>query len=121
MDAFPTLKDDLKGSYTKLSEMSDETAATLRGNGNLFQEPTGPALLAEAGAGRDWPNSRGIFCSDNGKFYVWVNEEDHMRIISMENGGDIVAIFKRWSQGVEAVRKHLEGNGSGFQFDKHFG
>lgn len=32
----------------------------LRGNGNLFQEPTGPALLAAAGAGRDWPDNRGI-------------------------------------------------------------
>lgn len=40
----------------------------LRGNGNLFQEPTGPALLAEAGAGRDWPKNRGIFCADSGKF-----------------------------------------------------
>jgi creatine kinase len=93
----------------------------LRGNGNLFQEPTGPALLAAAGAGRDWPDNRGIFCADNRKFFVWVNEEDHMRIISMDKGGNIVDIFDRWSRGVEKVRSILENQSSGYQFDDHFG
>jgi len=123
MQAFVSLdsNEDLKGKYHKLSELSAEKQKELRGNGNLFQEPTGPALLAAAGAGRDWPNNRGIFCGDSGKFYVWCNEEDHMRIISMEQGGDIVAIFKRWSNGIESMRNALEGLGSGFQFDDHFG
>jgi len=101
--------------------MPEEMVKELRGNGNLFQEPTGPALLAAAGAGRDWPNNRGIFCADSRKFFVWVNEEDHMRIISMEEGGDIVGIFSRWSKGVEKMRTVLEELGSGFQFDDHFG
>lgn len=101
--------------------MSEDKQKELRGNGNLFQEPTGPALLASAGAGRDWPDNRGIFCADSGKFFVWCNEEDHMRVISMEEGGDIVNIFTRWAQGVEALRVHLEGQQSGFQFDDHFG
>lgn len=101
--------------------MSDAKQTELRGNGNLFQEPTGPALLASAGAGRDWPNNRGIFCADSGQFFVWCNEEDHMRIISMEEGGDIVGIFERWSKGIETMRVCIESLGSGFQFDNHFG
>jgi len=44
-----------------------------------------------------------------------------MRIIAMEEGGDIVSIFKRWSKGITSIRKLLEGMGSGFQFDPHFG
>lgn len=110
---FPSLEGDLKGTYTDLAGMAQEMAVELRGNGNLFQEPTGPALLAAAGAGRDWPNSRGIFCADNKQFFVWVNEEDHMRIISMEEGGDIVSIFTRWSKGVEVMRAGLEKQKSG--------
>jgi len=39
----------------------------------------------------------------------------------MEKGGDIVAIFTRWSKGIEKMRSVLEGLGSGFQFDDHFG
>jgi len=120
--AFQSFDDeDLKGTYYELGKLSGEKTTELRGNGNLFQEPTGPALLAAAGAGRDWPDNRGIFCAESGKFFVWVNEEDHMRIISMEKGGDIVAIFTRWSKGIEKMRSVLEGLGSGFQFDDHFG
>lgn len=95
--------------------MSEEMATELRNNGNLFQKPDGPALLAIAGAGRDWPDNRGIFCADNRKFFVWVNEEDHMRIISMEDGGDIVGIFKRWSEGITGIKNILEEQGLGYQ------
>lgn len=120
--AFESFDDeDLKGTQYELGSLSADKTTELRGNGNLFQEPTGPALLAAAGAGRDWPENRGIFCAESGKFFVWVNEEDHMRIISMEKGGDIVAIFTRWSKGIEKMRSVLEGLGSGFQFDDHFG
>jgi len=101
--------------------MSEEKQKELRTNGNLFQEPTGPALLASAGAGRDWPANRGIFCAESGKFFVWCNEEDHMRIISMQEGGDIVKVFERWSKGVESMRENIEKQGAGFQFDEHFG
>jgi creatine kinase len=101
--------------------MDKAMADELRGNGNLFQEPTGPALLAAAGAGRDWPNNRGIYCADSRKFFIWVNEEDHMRIISMEEGGNIISIFKRWSKGIQTIKKLLEDQGSGYQFDDHFG
>jgi arginine kinase len=26
---------------------------------------------------------------------IWVNEEDHLRIISMEQGGDLGSVFRR--------------------------
>jgi len=42
---------------------------------------------------------------------VWVNEEDQMRIIAMENGGDIVKIFDRWTRGIEGVRKCIKEQG----------
>ena len=36
----------------------------------------------------DWPESRGIFHNNEKTFLVWVNEEDQLRIISMQPGGD---------------------------------
>ena len=36
----------------------------------------------------DWPEARGIFHNNDKTFLVWVNEEDQMRIISMEQGAD---------------------------------
>ena len=33
---------------------------------------------------RDWPEGRGIFHNKEKTFLTWVNEEDQLRIISME-------------------------------------
>ena len=38
---------------------------------------------------RDWPEGRGIFHNAEKTFLVWVNEEDQLRIISMQKGGDV--------------------------------
>nr|BAG60220.1 unnamed protein product [Homo sapiens] len=52
----------------------------------LFDKPVSPLLLA-SGMARDWPDARGIWHNDNKSFLVWVNEEDHLRVISMEKRG----------------------------------
>ena len=38
---------------------------------------------------RDWPEGRGIFMNYKKTFLVWINEEDQLRIISMQKGADI--------------------------------
>ena len=42
--------------------------------------------------------------NDKKNFLVWVNEEDHTRIISMEMGGNMKNVFKRWVSGLRQVR-----------------
>jgi creatine kinase len=61
----------------------------------LFGEPATPALVA-GGYHRDWPDARGIFCNDSQDFVVWVNEKDHMRIITTEEGPDLQHAFRRF-------------------------
>lgn len=46
-------------------------------------------FLQAANACRYWPKGRGIYHNKNKTFLVWVNEEDHLRIISMQNGGNV--------------------------------
>ena len=48
------------------------------------------------GGCQHWPTGRGIYISNDEKFLVWINEEDHLRIISMDKGGDLFAIYKRY-------------------------
>ena len=50
----------------------------------LFKE--GDRFLQAANASRFWPTGRGIFHNKNKTFLVWVGEEDHLRIISMQQG-----------------------------------
>ena len=48
-----------------------------------------------AGGCMDWPVGRGIFLSSDRQLIVWVNEEDHLRIISLEKGGNLASVFSR--------------------------
>merc|ERR1712166_911220 len=83
---------ELKGEYfplcgsrsypAKPNGMTEAKEEQLRSRGNLFQEPDSTLLLS-SGCGRHWPDARGIFHNENMDFFVWINEEDHMRIISM--------------------------------------
>ena len=52
-------------------------------------------VLGDACGYDNWPTGRGIFFSNNKKFLVWVNEEDHLRIISMQQGGNLAEVWKR--------------------------
>merc|ERR1739848_174602 len=89
----------------------------LRSKGNLFQEPDSTLLLS-SGCGRHWPDGRGIFHNDAGNFFCWVNEEDQMRIISMEKGDDIKRIFVRFATACNSVGKVLKGEGKDFMHNE---
>lgn len=41
--------------------------------------------------------------NDNKSFLVWVNEEDHLRVISMEKGGNMKEVFRRFCVGLQKV------------------
>ena len=55
----------------------------------------GDRFLAAANLNRDWPSGRGIFHNDAKTFLIWVNEEDQLRIISMQKDANIAAVFDR--------------------------
>lgn len=65
---------------------------------------------------REWPEGRGIFHNDNKTFLVWVNEEDQLRIISMQQGADLHAVFDRLSRACAHIEKVAK-----FAHDGHLG
>ena len=72
----------------------------------LFDKPVSP-LLTCAGMARDWPDARGIWHNKDKNFLVWVNEEDHLRVISMQKGGKMKEVFTRWCKGLSAVSSQI--------------
>lgn len=121
------LDGELKGKYYPLNgsksmegAMDNAKEEKLRSNGNLFQEPDSTLLLS-SGCGRHWPDARGIFHNEAENFFVWVNEEDQMRIVSMEKGDNIKAIFTRFANATKAVKESLEGDGYGIMHNDHLG
>ena len=71
---------------------------------------------------RDWPEGRGIFHNADKTFLVWVNEEDQLRIISMQKGGDVKGVFERLARGIKAVGDSVKAeSGKDFQISPKFG
>merc|ERR1712193_235151 len=128
--ALLNLEGDLKGDYfplhgsqsyaAKPNGMTEEKEESLRKNGNLFQEPDSTLLLS-SGCGRHWPDARGIFYNEAENFFVWVNEEDQMRIVSMQKGASVVEIFKRFAAATEGIQKVLKAEGYDFMHNDHLG
>merc|ERR1712141_358661 len=124
------LEGDLAGEYFPLAGsrshaekptgMSEEKENNLREKGNLFQEPDSTLLLS-SGCGRHWPDARGIFHNEAENFFVWVNEEDQMRIVSMQKGASVVEIFKRFAAATEGIQKVLKAEGYDFMHNDHLG
>lgn len=72
-------------------------------------------------AARSWPNNRGIFHNKDKTVLSWVNEEDHCRIISMENGGNIKSVFERFSLLSTEIQKSVEANGKKLSWNEKLG
>ena len=101
VEACNAFEGDLAGTYYSLGNMSEADRQQLVDDGFLFKE--GDRFLEAAGLNRDWPEGRGIFHNNAKTFLVWINEEDQLRIISMQKGGDIVEIFSRLARASELI------------------
>nr|CAB3231433.1 creatine kinase M-type [Phallusia mammillata] len=119
-EALAKLDGELKGNYYSLKGMTDKQQDRLIEDHFLFDKPVSPLLLA-SGMARDWPDARGIWHNDKKNFLVWINEEDHLRVISMEKGGNMNAVFKRWCTGLQLVEKHMKESGYEYMWNPHLG
>jgi len=105
---------DLKGTFYPLKGMDKKVQKQLIDDHFLFKE--GDRFLAACNLNRDWPEGRGIFHNDAKTFLVWVNEEDQLRIISMQQGAGIAEVFDRLSRACAAIEKVAD-----FSRDDHLG
>ncbi|XP_016957793.1 arginine kinase isoform X1 [Drosophila biarmipes] len=99
------LEGELKGKFYPLTGMEKAVQQQLIDDHFLFKE--GDRFLQAANACRFWPSGRGIYHNDAKTFLVWCNEEDHLRIISMQQGGDLGQIYKRLVTAVNEIEKRV--------------
>lgn len=136
--ALDNLDGDLKGEYfplhgsrsfaAKPTGMSHAEEEALRNMGNLFQEPDSTLLLS-SGMGRHWPDARGIFHNEGKNLFVWVGEEDHIRIVSMQGnrstptpeGKNIQEVFGRLVRSCDAIEEAFKKEEKAFVHDPILG
>jgi len=114
VNALNSLEEDLAGVYYPLYNMTQEVQVQLIKDHFLFKE--GDRFLESAGLNRDWAEGRGIFHNHNKTFLVWLNEEDELRIISMQKAGNISEVFERLVRAIKALEETLS-----FAYSKHLG
>lgn len=119
-NALSQLDGHLKGKYYSLTTMTDEEQEQLINDHFLFDKPVSPLLLS-ARMARDWPDARGIWHNDAKDFLVWINEEDHTRVISMQKGGNMKEVFTRFCDGLKKVENAIRKKGHEFMWNKHLG
>jgi len=125
------------GIYHRVMDMTNEQHDDLIYRHILFHDPD--EYNISAGIGRDWPDARGIYLSSsntnnngdnvrannnsqqNPDLMIWLNKEDHMRIIATSKGGDLLAVFKRLSRALTQVEQSLHKRGHAFCTHPRYG
>ena len=120
ISAFAKLEGELSGTYYPLLGMEESVRQKLVDDHFLFV--SGDKNLIAAGMERDWPEGRGIYHNAAKTFLTWVNEEDQLRIISMQKGGDVRGVFTRLANGIKAVQDSVKAEaGRDFQLHEKYG
>merc|ERR1719253_211854 len=124
------LEDELKGSYFPLAGsysyvpkpggMTAEQQSALEAEHLLFHEPDSTLLLA-SGVGRHWPDGRGVFANAAKTLAVWVNEQDHARIVATEAGADVRAAFERLFAAATSLHDAVQTDGAEFMHSDRLG
>ncbi len=73
----------------------------------MFKDMSADRYLNVAGISGDWPYGRGMYVSNDEEFLVWVGEEDHLRIMAMQRGGNLGELFERLNTGLEKLTLYL--------------
>merc|ERR1712119_238746 len=120
INAVKSFPADLAGEYYPLTGMQESIRQQLVDDHFLFV--SGDRNLTVAGMERDWPEGRGIFHNAAKTFLIWVNEEDQLRIISMQKGGNVKGVFERLCNGIKMVGDSVKKeSGKDFCLDKKYG
>jgi len=119
-EALNRLGGEFQGQYFPLKGMTEEEQEQHIADHFLFDKPVSP-LLTCAGMARDWPEGRGIWFNKAKNFLVWINEEDHIRVISMQKDGNMKQVFTRWCDGLNLFEAEIKKAGHEFMWNQHLG
>ncbi|MBT3388305.1 MAG: arginine kinase [Desulfobacula sp.] len=112
--ALNCLQKSFKGNYFSFEHDDKKELKQLENENILFHK--GDRFQDAAGINSDFPKCRGVYHSFDKKLMVWINEEDHLRIISLEKTSDLSSVYNRLCRAVSALNQNLD-----FAWDKAYG
>ena len=98
--------DELKGELFELGKMSNEQRQRLIDDHLLFRGAN--KMQAASGYHVGWPVGRAVFLNKEKTLVNWINEGDHIRIISMQMGADVKGTFALLTKGANAIEEGVQ-------------
>ncbi len=92
---------DIPGRFMALEKITSDDENLLR-ELKMYPVPRNESGMV-AGLYKDWPHGRAVFLSEDQHLAIWVNEEDHLRIMTVTSGLDFSPLLKR----LEQIHYHL--------------
>ena len=71
---------------------------------DLFSKPDDPAITNSKTC-RDLPDARGVYKNTEKTFVAFINEKEHLKLISREGGCNLQNTFKCLANGLKMVEK----------------
>ena len=65
-------------------------------------------FLEAAGIVAGYPKGRGVYVNPDKTFMIWVNEQDHLRVFSMESSPDIKEVFTRIADAMHILDENFK-------------
>ena len=96
----------IEGTYRSLSHISEPSKEDLIRKHYLFKGDD--RFLQAAHAYRHWSYGRGIFLNATNTLGVWINEEDRLRIFSMQDDANLPEIYARLVTTLKYLESKLE-------------
>eukprot|EP00930_Biecheleria_cincta_P045992 TRINITY_DN3170_c0_g1_i2.p1 TRINITY_DN3170_c0_g1~~TRINITY_DN3170_c0_g1_i2.p1 ORF type:complete len:2091 (-),score=594.53 TRINITY_DN3170_c0_g1_i2:131-6403(-) len=93
--------------------MDDFEQRRLKQHGLLFGAPLSDSVPA-SGSCRGWPNGRGIFMESERSLAVWVNQQEHVTMVTIQPGDDLQKAYRDIQRSLdglaEVLRRSKPGN-----------
>ncbi len=105
---------EFEGTYYSLPKISKDQKAELLAKHLIFKE--GDKFLQSAGITNDWPDGRGAYVSKDEKFAIWINEEDHIRVMYLEKDADVAHVASQLFKALNLLGSKLQ-----FAYDPKLG
>lgn len=97
---------DLAGTYISFADLTRTEYLNLLEKKLAF--PKGDRFQEAAGINKNFPLGRGVFLSRDKGFRIWINEEDHLRVMVLSKDSDVSGVFNRLILGLDALGGHMD-------------
>jgi len=119
-NALCRLTGELKGRYFPLAKMAAADRDDLVIDKMLFTPPDSQYCQSSR-IGRDWPDGRGLYMTDDKSVLVWVNEDDHLRVVALQPNADLKTLITKTQYLMTELSNALKQDKADFLIDQQFG